>query len=169
LDAELDDAIRGGMILLYTTGDYRFAYRAIDALRNAEIPCYTIPPLRLDESEDHLTSQPEVPTADSGVECSAGISEEDLAELRAAADASSLAPISQENDSSPILAAVPPTIEIYADQDSDYQRASEILLKLGAVRGSTLSAKSVERLNLWTLWLLIVTVAVIVLFMWESR
>lgn len=69
----------------------------------------------------------------------------------------------------PYRSCLPPEICIYADQASDFQRASELLLKLGAVPEPMLSAETVERLNRWTTWRAIIAAVVIVLFVWERR
>jgi hypothetical protein len=53
------------------------------------------------------------------------------------------------------------------DNDEDYQRASEILLKLGAAREPMISANEVEWINRWTTTLALIVGVLVAMYIWE--
>jgi hypothetical protein len=63
---------------------------------------------------------------------------------------------------------VSPSYCIYVDNDEDYQRASEILLKLGAAREPMISAKEVEWINRWTTTIALITGVLVAMYIWEN-
>jgi hypothetical protein len=61
------------------------------------------------------------------------------------------------------------TYPIYVDRDEDYQRASTILIKLGAAKDLMLKGSTIEAINHWAIALAVLTVIIIVLFVLQSR
>jgi hypothetical protein len=155
------------MILLYSTTDPRSALRAVEALRAAGIDCSTNPSLGLDAQRDSSVQEL---SADEGTQSPEEMPGE---ATKHSIGTSTFAPASVIEPSSTAYASPFPRgqlgIAIYADRDSDFQRASAILLRLGAVRASTISAESGATLIRWVIALVIITGLVVVLYVWQNR
>jgi hypothetical protein len=154
------------MALLYDAADYGFATTAIAALRAAGIPCYTEQEGQLGEAIDHLTGLPvrdgelPVPEGQPGPEPDPKdfeLSPKEEKELQAA-----------EQERSLLSGRVSRSYCIYVDNDEDYQRASELLLKLGAAREPMISAKEVEWINRWTTTIALITGVLVAMYIWEN-
>ena len=103
--------------LVYETTDTRFADRAIDALREADVPCYRV-----------------------GTGLGDG------------------SPVTQ------LQALGESRICIYLERESDYPKASDILVRLGAAKEEPLPIKWVFRLSV----LLVIAIAICVALMWSQ-
>ena len=154
------------MALLYDAADYGFATKAIATLRAAGIPCYTKQEGQLGEAIDHLTGLParggdpqntEVET--TGPEPDAKDFELTPAEEKELKEAEERGPLPQR---------LPPHCCIYIDNDEDYQRASELLLKLGAAQEPMLSAGEVDWINRWTTTFALIGVVLVAMYIWEN-
>jgi hypothetical protein len=82
-------------------------------------------------TEDHLTGGIEASESPNADEQDSGLSDQDMAELQAAADKYTPGAEKDEEGASPIFSRYLSRIGIYADRESDYERAQGILLKAG--------------------------------------
>jgi hypothetical protein len=139
------------MILLYTTTDPRFALHAVAALRAAGIDCSTNPGVGIDAQQQ-----------------SAATDAIDQATGTARLAPASVIESSTTAYASPFLRGQL-GIAIFADREADYQRASAILLRLGAVGESTISADSVAALNRWVIAFAVITALVVALYVWQDH
>jgi hypothetical protein len=105
-------------VLLYETNDTRFANRAIEALRRADIPCYRVGSGSGDGSPMNLMMA--------------------LGESR---------------------------ICIHVERDSDYRRANDILIALGAAREEPLRLPSARGVRI--VIILVVALAVCIALVWS--
>jgi hypothetical protein len=135
-------------MLLYTTSDSRFALRALEALREANIECSSNPSLGLEPRLESATD--ELLADDTSVPSKAAAAEPYV------------------NTYNPILHGFA-GIAIFVERERDYQGASAILLKLGAVRQSTVSSDSVALLNHWVIGFAVIAALVVIVYVWQSR
>ena len=151
------------MKLLYDATDWSFAQRAVAELRSAGIPCYlsgeSSPDLTSGES-DCETSPPDVSKTPEEPDPKDFEETPEEAERRSARERS---------DGEPDLRRYIPTYPIYVYSDEDYQRASDILIKLGAAKEVMLNETTIEAINRWSIALAVITVIIIVLFVLENR
>lgn len=154
------------MALLYDAADSGFATKAIAALRAAGIPCYTEQEGQLGEAIDHLTGlpvrggDPPEPEEETGPEPDPKdfeLSPEEEEELETA-----------EEERSAFSGRYSSRYCIYVDNDEDYPRASEILLKLGAAREPMISAREVEWINGWTTTIALMAAVLVAMYFWEN-
>jgi hypothetical protein len=136
------------VVLLYTTSDSRFALRALEALREAHIECSSNPSLGLEPRLESATD--ELLADDASVPSKAAAAEPYV------------------NIYSSVLLRYA-GIAIFVERERDYQRASAILLKLGAVRQSTVSSDSVALLNHWVIWFAVIAALVVIVYVWQKR
>jgi hypothetical protein len=155
------------MILLYTTTDPRFALHAVEAFRAAGIGCSTNPALGVDAQQVRAIEEP---SADAGTEPPDETPGEatDQSTGTATFAPASVIESSTTAYASPFLRGQL-GIAIFADRAADCQRASAILLRLGAVREPTISADSVATLNRWVIAFAVITALVVVLYVWQNR
>ncbi len=59
-------------------------------------------------------------------------------------------------------------VAIYIDNDEDYQRASQIQVKMGAAREPTISASEAEWINRWATRVALIAAVLVALYVWEN-
>jgi hypothetical protein len=154
------------MPLLYDAADYRFAVKAVAALRAARIPCYMGREGLPGDPIDHSTGLPVSNDNDAEQKDPAAPPEPDPADFDSPPESDSgLGATGQRDVFYPGRSG---HCCIYIDDDEDYQRASEILLKLGAAREPVISAAQAEWINRWATTIALVAVALVALYVWEN-
>ena len=146
------------MILLYTAFDVKFARTALAALREAHIRCSCNLAIAFDDAPDTPANaasapsdEPEIPEPPpEDFEPSPGDKPPDTTDR-------------------PYNSRIPPEFAISVYEESGYQRASAILLKLGAVPDNSLSAPIIAAINCWATRFAIIAATVVALYIWQSR
>jgi hypothetical protein len=149
--------------LLYDAPNSEFARRVVDELRAAGIPCYFAgePPV------DHLSGEP----AGGSVreDASTTYEQPDPKDFQETPEEAERREVREQSDSPPLFGRYVQSYPVYVDRDEDYQRASTILIKLGAAKDLMLKGSTIEAINRWAIALAVLTVIIIVLFVLQSR
>ena len=141
------------MKLLYDATDWRLAQQAVDELRSAGISCHFAgEPTVEQRSEDTLTT-------------SAEPDPQDFDETPAEAERR----VAREQSGAPSFRRYIPTYPIFVDRDEDFERASDILIKLGAAKEPMLKESTIQAINRWSIGLVVLIVIVIVLALLQGR
>lgn len=151
------------MKLLYDATDWRFAQPAVDELRAAGIPCY----FAGEAPVDHLSGESAGESVSEDV--STTYEEPDPKDFEETPEEAKRREAREQSERPPILRRSVPAYPIYVDRDEDYQRASDVLIKLGAAKDLMLKGSTIEAINRWSIAIAVLTGIIVVLFVLQNR